>query len=327
MSQLFIVPASNRRALENVGATLRRRVPLSKLAGLSRAARDLARAAPDGVWAWGTRAGSNDINVGTWESLAPGDWVLFYVEGHFPLCARVLVRERSRRVAERLWGSDAEGTWEYMYLLDEVREIDVPRLLVLDAVGYKASFYPRGFIRVDRDLADGHGSVEQLLEALAGTGRAFRRAVDAALAGDEAEAAAALGQVGKELTDRKIRESVASYASSAPPEVQERMVKRIKRNRKLVTDLKALYEGRCQVCGFTFAKQDGSPYSEAAHIRPISLREADLDVKDNLLVLCPNHHKMHDHGAMRIEFDPAKGTLTAVFESETKRMANKHVGQ
>jgi hypothetical protein len=327
MSQLFIVPASNPRALDNLDATVRRRVPPSKLAGLSRGARDLARAAPDGVRAWGTRPGTRDINVSTWKAIAPGDWALFYVQGHFPLCARILVREHSPAVAERLWGSDAAGTWEYMYLLDEVREVDAPRLLVLQALGYEEGFFPRGFIRVDRDLDAKFGGVEALLEQLAGTGREFRRAVEAAAAGDDLEAAVALDRIAGEMSDRAIRESVASYASSAPPEVREQMVKRIKRDRKLAVDLKALYAGRCQVCDFTFPKQDGSPYSEAAHIRPISLREADLDVKDNLVVLCPNHHKMLDYEAMRIDFDPSTRTLDAVIGSEATKMKNKHVGQ
>jgi hypothetical protein len=185
--------------------------------------------------------------VGTWESIEPGDWILFYFDRHFPLCGRVLVSERSPLVAERLWGSDDGGTWEYLYLVDEIREVGVPRPLALETLGYNESFYPRGFIRVNRDLEGAFGSVEQLLEILAGTGHSFRRAVDAARAGDEGEAVAILDQIDSGLSEKSIAEAVAGYATSDPPEVREAIVKRVLRNRKLAIQLKALYEGRSGV--------------------------------------------------------------------------------
>src|SRR4051794_9872692 len=98
--------------------------------------------------------------------MEPGDWVLFYSDGHFPVCGRVLASDDSAVVADRLWGSDESGTWRYMYLLDEIQEIDLPRVPVLQALGYSESFYPRGFIRLHRDLEEQYGSVENLLQAI-----------------------------------------------------------------------------------------------------------------------------------------------------------------
>jgi predicted restriction endonuclease len=46
---------------------------------------------------------------------------------------------------------------------------------------------------------------------------------------------------------------------------------------------------RCQVCGFTFRTKDGTDYAEAHHIRPVSA--GGPDHADNILVLCPNHHR------------------------------------
>lgn len=325
MSNLFIAPAAGPEAQKHLDATVRQRVPLAALDGLSETALKLAAEAPDGVAAWGTRPGRNNVNVGTWLSMDPGDWVLFYFERQFPLCGRVLVREQSSIAADRLWGSDDSGTWEYMYLLDELREIDVPRPLALQALDYEEGFFPRGFIRVKRDLEARYGSIEQLLERLAGMGHEFRRVVDAARTPNEAETAAVVDSVGSEMSEQAYMETVAGYTSSEPPEVQEQLTKRIKRDRKLGLSLKALYQGRCQVCDFTFLKKDGTPYSEAAHIRPISLLEANLDVKDNLLVLCPNHHKMLDHGALKIEIDPASHTLVSVTDLESKPLRDKHI--
>jgi HNH endonuclease len=51
------------------------------------------------------------------------------------------------------------------------------------------------------------------------------------------------------------------------------------------TLLEAVYEGRCQICGFTFQKRDGSPYFELHHIEPNKGHHPT-----NLLVVCANCH-------------------------------------
>lgn len=168
MTNLFLVPTSDSRARENLEATVRRRVPMSDLVGLSDSAVSLARSVPGGVAAWGAKAGKNDVTVSTWGSMERGDWVLFYFDRHFPICGRVLVRERSPEVARRLWGSDHDRTWEYMYLIDEVREVDIPRSFAMRKLGYKENFFPRGFVRVARDLEKDYGSIENLVAELVG---------------------------------------------------------------------------------------------------------------------------------------------------------------
>lgn len=70
--------------------------------------------------------------------------------------------------------------------------------------------------------------------------------------------------------------------------------KKIKRNKTIVEEIKRKYNNKCQVCGFTFKQRNGNLYSEAAHILPLA--SSKLDIIDNLLVLCPNHHKMLDYG-------------------------------
>jgi hypothetical protein len=324
MTNLFLVPTTESRARENFGLTVRQRVPLSALAGLSPAALKLARSRRNVLRAWGTKPGKRDINVSTWDVMEPGDWVLFYFDGFFPVCARVLLPERSQRVARRLWGEDKGQTWEYMYLLDEVRQVDIPRLALTERLGYKQRFYPRGFTRVDRDLDAEFGGVERVLGELAGIGQDFQAAIGAAKAGDEGAAMLAVDQL-DQMSERALLASLGKYLASEPAAVRREVVRRIKRNRRLVRDLKRLYEGKCQVCGFTLEKSSGGRYCEAAHIKPISLREADLDVRDNVVILCPNHHKMLDHGAMSIEFDQAKKRLFAVTDGRRKQMRNLHV--
>lgn len=327
MTNLFLVPTTESRARENLERTVRQRVPVKTLEGsegLSRAALKLARRRRNALWAWGTMAGKEDTNVSTWIAMEPGDRVLFYFDGFFPVCGRVLLREHSPSVARRLWGEDKGKTWEYMYLLDEVRQVDIPRLALNERLGYKRISFPRRFARVNRNLDADYGGVERLLGELAGVGHDFQSAIDAAKAGDEDAAVLAVDQL-DQMSERALLASLATFLASEPPEVRREIVKRIKRNRRLVRELKRLYKGKCQVCGFTIEKSKGGRYCEAAHLRPISLREADLDVRDNLVILCPNHHKMLDHGAMSIEFDPVKKNLFAVIGSHREEIENRHV--
>jgi len=89
------------------------------------------------------------------------------------------------------------------------------------------------------------------------------------------------------------------------PEERGITSKRLIRCQQLVRALKDKHQNRCQVetCRFTFKKENGTYYSEVAHIKPMKSREIGIDVPDNIQILCPNHHKMLDFGAMIIMND------------------------
>lgn len=323
MSTLFLVPAVDARARENFEHTVRQRVAPSDVDQLRSAAAKLA-SRRRGVSAWGTKSGKDEQHVGTWSAMKRGDRVLFYFDGLFPVSARVLTREHSPAVARRLWGEDEGQTWEYMYLLDEVRQVDIPRLALNLRLRYSPDFYTQRFSRVNRDIDAEFGSVEQLLEQLSETGHQLRLAIEAAKAGDEMEAATALDRVAADFSEAQLRREIGAFASAEAPKSRTRLVESLERNRKLVEKLKKLYKGKCQYCGFTFVQTNGRPYCEAAHLRPMARREANIDVKDNLFILCPNHHKMLDYGDLRIEFD-AGGTLVGIVGKKAKPLANKHI--
>ena len=86
------------------------------------------------------------------------------------------------------------------------------------------------------------------------------------------------------------------------------LVDRIYRDQTMVEDLKQLYGDRCQLCGTRLARRDGTGYSEVHHLQPLGRPHDGPDVRDNVLVLCPNHHSDFDNGV--VEVDP--GTLEIV---------------
>jgi hypothetical protein len=74
--------------------------------------------------------------------------------------------------------------------------------------------------------------------------------------------------------------------------------KRYKRNNKIIALIKLLRNFRCQICGISIVKKDGSKYIEAAHIIP--KHKKGKESLDNIILLCPNHHKEFDLGKLTV---------------------------
>jgi len=66
--------------------------------------------------------------------------------------------------------------------------------------------------------------------------------------------------------------------------------KEIRRNPELPLTLKELYSHRCQICAYDFKSNYGQPYSETHHV--IWLSRGGVDHSNNLIVVCPNHHRI-----------------------------------
>lgn len=74
--------------------------------------------------------------------------------------------------------------------------------------------------------------------------------------------------------------------------------KTYKRDNKTIAQLKILRGFKCQLCRTQIRKRNGGYYVEAAHITPKSRK--GLEMPDNILILCPNHHKEFDLGERKI---------------------------
>jgi predicted HNH restriction endonuclease len=73
---------------------------------------------------------------------------------------------------------------------------------------------------------------------------------------------------------------------------------RYERDKALITKIKHDRGSNCQICGFTFTKQDGTNYSELHHLEHLS--NDGLDVSSNILVLCANCHRRFHFGNVKI---------------------------
>ena len=78
---------------------------------------------------------------------------------------------------------------------------------------------------------------------------------------------------------------------------------RILRDTVTARHLKADQQCICQICGTTIDLPDGRRYAEAHHVRPLGRPHDGPDVRENMLVLCPNHHAMCDYGVIRLSVE------------------------
>ena len=104
---------------------------------------------------WGVTQGKNGVNIRKWEKVELGALVLFAANGRIFGSGVVAAKFHNKELAEHLWNVDASGmTWEYMYALDEVRELNIPYLDFNNAVGYAPNFVIQGFNVLDETKSE-----------------------------------------------------------------------------------------------------------------------------------------------------------------------------
>jgi hypothetical protein len=109
--------------------------------------------------------------------------------------------------------------------------------------------------------------------------------------------------------DELISTEESDAERAAPPQGpagrRTTQVNRIIRRTRNVLALQQWYQGKCQVCGNELPGNQGEKCVDYAHVHPLGAPHNGPDTADNMLSLCPNHHRQLDRGGIGI--DP--GTL------------------
>lgn len=85
---------------------------------------------------------------------------------------------------------------------------------------------------------------------------------------------------------------------------------RNKRDNESIAIIKCLRESKCQLCGKSILKRDGSYYIEAAHID--AKCDKGKETLENILLLCPNHHKEFDLGKREIIYRDSSSLILKI---------------
>ena len=106
-----------------------------------------------------------------------------------------------------------------------------------------------------------------------------------------------LQSIFNKMSKTELLDYINNLNDSDPKEV---IVKRktYKRNNKTIALIKILRNYKCQICSGTIKKKDGNNYIEAAHIKP--KHQKGIEKPENIILLCPNHHKEFDLGDLEI---------------------------
>lgn len=80
----------------------------------------------------------------------------------------------------------------------------------------------------------------------------------------------------------------------------EQNIKRIIRDTKIIKELKALHDNTCQICSCKIEIDNNKYYSEGHHIKPLGNPHGGPDIKENIIILCPNCHVKFDNGVINL---------------------------
>jgi len=153
-------------------------------------------------------------------------------------------------------------------------------------------------------------SIRQTLEDYC-SDKSFRRRVDIFYhRGNERSGVYGLRKTGQKSQDsgRKVEihevdetPQAKDFDEPAQPERVLTNTYRVLRDTKLARQIKYWYGNKCQICGHSIDLQNGNFYAEAHHIQPLGSPHNGLDVAENIICVCPNHHVQLDYGVMRLE--------------------------
>ena len=308
MKNIFLAPRSNETAYKNYISSMQGK-SLSEVDPYLTSDEKKQLQGSDKFFVWGCQPSLK----GRWDNMAYGDYVMFYSQGRFISVGTLKFKKFSEALALSLWPKSKESgePWSCVFFVENVRDIS----LSLEEFNFITGYDMRqvqGFMKISRPDALGninnkYGSAESFINSLVVGIKSDDIEKIISLTSKPAsditdEDKSKLDSLTRDKTDEEIQSALELYAEkqlNKMPEQITKMTKSYKRNIGMVNALKSKYQNKCQICGFTFKTSSGSYYSEAAHIIPISDGRPGVDSPDNIWVLCANHHKMLDRGAIK----------------------------
>jgi len=302
---LFLAPRSNETSRENFAATLASGYPIEEIDKFLTPEEKKILGSRKVLYIWGNQQGKKD----SWNKMKIGDFVAFYATREFVYVGKCILKKKSTEIAHQLWGNvpGKEFTWEYVFFLDELRPISIPLEIIRELSGYKEKMVVQGFMPINEkgmnEIINTYGSLNSFFDNYSqGLSSKDVFTLDN-ISNKENLNEKEITEIDEITRDKDIDLLLAEWEqrkNNESPETIEKRVKTIKRNVSLVKQMKEKFKNECQVCGFTFKQKNGNLYSEVAHIEPISTKKQGIDTPSNMIVLCPNHHKMLDLGNLEI---------------------------
>jgi len=153
MSLVILQPAGNKGARSHYADTIKQLVELERVRPhvSSELHNQLLELYPEGAAPiWGVTPGAKNVSQKKWERIQQGDVTLFARDGAVIASGVVTLKTISESLALELWDRDENSqTWQYIYFLDEIRELRIPYKDLNRVVGYAPSYVIQGFNVLD----------------------------------------------------------------------------------------------------------------------------------------------------------------------------------
>lgn len=159
MALIILQPCGDNDARDHYLDTVLNSIPIAKITHLidSKTAKDLCEIYSAGsVKVWGVTPGKGkSTNISKWNRISVGDVTLFARQNHVFATGVTTYKNHNRELAEFLWGTKEDGqTWEYIYFVSEVQELNIPYKELNKVIGYKENYVIQGFNVLDDDKSE-----------------------------------------------------------------------------------------------------------------------------------------------------------------------------
>ncbi len=162
--QVAIQPCGDSDAQEHYVDTISNKVPLSRMQPyLEESELGVLQSYGKELFAvWGVTRGNKDVNFNKWNRLEEGALVLLYRQRKFFASGYVAIKFVNEQLANDLWGVNQNGsTWECVFVLIDVRELELDIFSFNKAVDYAPTYIVQGFNVLSEEKSE---RVAELLE-------------------------------------------------------------------------------------------------------------------------------------------------------------------
>ena len=108
--------------------------------------------------------------------------------------------------------------------------------------------------------------------------------------------------------------NVVNVEGNLNPKRTLHLSQRIVRDTVLARQIKNLVGNKCQLCDVVITLPNGQLYCEAHHIKPLCNPYNGPDVKENILIVCPNCHVECDYRIILLNIGDIRNNLQMVGE-------------
>ena len=153
MNHIILQPTGNKDAREHYNDTIENPVRIERIKKYvdTTIYENILELYPDGnIYIWGVTNGANDANKHKWEKIKKGDVTLFSQDGMIFRTAITTMAFHNKSLANYLWGVNDKGeTWENIYLVDDIKALNISYKQFNKIVGYDEKYIIQGFNVLD----------------------------------------------------------------------------------------------------------------------------------------------------------------------------------